>query len=234
MNNGFDAGIDLVAHNLGELPAGKSYLLSGEHGTAKTTFVLQFLHQGLKERRTCVLVSNQPPKALVAHAETMGMNLSPFLKNGTLLMYEIARKDSYSPAELFRELEAVVAENPASRFAFEGLAQSPVSSGPDGSLADGIVALLRKLEGMKTTSFVTLALPVSQPLSPLKEALENAATGSFLLESTSNERVKGFFVRKLAGARLDGAEFPFTVESGRGVVEVMKTSAIKFPRHDGH
>ena len=231
ISNGIDAGIDLVTHNLGGLAAGKSYLLAGERGAAKTTFVLQFLYQGLKERKTCALVTNQAPNILIAHAAAMGMDLAPFLKDGRLALYEIARKDSFSCADLFHELEAALAENLPARCALEGLTES---AGPDDAAAGGVSAFLGKLEAMKTTTFVTMEFPVAPAWSSLNAAFESSAAGAFLLKSTPDARVKTFSVGKSGDVRAAGAEFPFKIEAGRGIVEVLKTNSIKFPRQDEH
>ena len=102
-----NAGIDLITKNFGELYAGRTYLLAGEKDTAKTTFVLQYLYQGLKEGNTCLLVANQPPRDLVIHAEVMGMDLTPYFLDGTLLVYETVRKEKYPLVPLFQELEKI-------------------------------------------------------------------------------------------------------------------------------
>lgn len=214
-HNRLDIGIDLITHHVGEVSAGKSYLLSGDRGAGKTTFLLQFIYQGLKERKPCVLISPEPPERLTAYAQSMRMDLSPFFRDETLLMYEIARKGPYPAAELLRELEAVITQYPASRFALDGLTQF-----------EGISALLDKLERGRTTTFITAELPDAQ--------VENACTGSFLMKGTPEQGAQSLLVRKLAGSRADGSEFQFKVEPGRGIVESVKTRGIRFPRPDEH
>jgi len=224
MKETLDFGIDLLAHNVDGLVSGKAYVLSGGRDTGKSTFALQFLAQGLKERQTCVLVTSQPPKAVVAHAESLKLDILPHLKSGKLRVYEPMRND-YEFADLLRELETVSVEAHAGRFVLEGLEQASSPS------ADGLSALLAKLEKTKTTTLVTFETPLPEGPSALKAALENgAAAGSFRLESTADERVKTFTIAKLAGARADALEFEYTLEPGRGVVEKVKAGGIKFPR----
>lgn len=213
-HNRLDIGIDLVTHHVGDLPSGKSYLLAGERGAGKTTFLLQFIYRGLKERKACILVTSEPPEKLTAYAHSMRMDLSPFFRDQTLLMYQITR-NSYPIQELVRELEALTGQYPASRFALDSLTQF-----------DGIPGLLAKLEEMKTTSFISSEVPVL--------ALEAACAGSFLMKGTPEQGAQSLLIRKLSGLRADGSEFQFKVEPGRGIVESIKTRGIRFPRSDEH
>jgi len=224
-----NAGIDLITKNFGELYAGRTYLLAGEKDTAKTTFILQYLYQGLKEGNTCLLVANQPPRDLVIHAEVMGMDLTPYFLDGTLLVYETVRKEKYPLVPLFQELEKIIVGNPASRFAFEGLDQLLARPGQPEVLIEGVTAFLKNLEKAKATTVITLSLPIAQEMLLLKKTLEDLSTGSFLLNSTEGDRVRSFTVKKLIGSRSAFGTVQFTVEPGRGIVQVAR-DVLKYPR----
>ena len=54
----------------GGLPAGRSYLVSGEPGTGKTIFSLQFLLEGLKNGESAIFISiDEKPDHIIADAE---------------------------------------------------------------------------------------------------------------------------------------------------------------------
>ena len=62
-------GLDQVIE--GGLPKGRSFLVTGDPGTGKTIFALQFLMEGLKRGEKCIFVSadegpidvwNSPPR----------------------------------------------------------------------------------------------------------------------------------------------------------------------------
>ena len=230
-HNEIKLGIDAVSHHLQPLEPGRAYLLTGERGTAKTTFVLQFLYQGLQERRRCVLVTDEA-KAVLKHAEFIGIDLSRFMKDGSLVVYEIAGQHSFSLAELSDEIKEIVESTPGVRLALEGLAQSPAANGKASISAGAVADFFRRLEGLKATSLITWELPAPDSAAPLQKALEEAAAGCFLLKPTSDERTKAFAVKKPASAAR--GDIQIRIEPGHGIVEPIKRSRVRFPRPDEH
>ncbi|MFA6584689.1 MAG: RAD55 family ATPase [Elusimicrobiaceae bacterium] len=224
-----NAGIDLITNNLGELYAGRTYLLSGAKGTAKTTFALQFIWQGLREGETCLLLANQPPKEIVIYADSLGMDLSPYFLNGSLLVYEISSLSNLSPAPLFHELEAIISMNRISRAALECFGSTFTTQEQADVLANGTSSFLRALEKMEVTSFFTMGLPLPQGMFMLKKTIEDLVAGSFMLSNTANNRIKTLSVKKLLGSSNGGKELQFSVEMGRGIVETAKSTGVKFP-----
>lgn len=230
MNTTFNVGIDLLTHQWGELPSGVPYVLTGEPGTGKTTFALQFLYRGLRDRHVGIFVSTQAPERVVAHARDMGMDLAPFLKDGTLQMYEIARKDAYTATDFFEELKHVTAGYPTGRFALE-MALPPIAAGQEGAWTEELVSFLRKLEAMKTTAFMTF-----EPEAPafMRDALMHAAGGVFVLKLTADTRTHLFAIKKMPSGHTQAGEFSFKIEPGQGVVEPTsaKSQGISFPRYN--
>jgi len=220
---------------VGEWSPGRPYLLRGERGVGKTTFALQFLYKGLQDHQVAVLVSSQSPETIVSQAQKMGMDLSPFLKEGTLLIYEIQRKDA-SAAALFNELKDITAAYPASRLVIEGLAPDMAPSDAHSLWGEAMGAFLRKLESMKTTALITLEPPTVPLLSPFNAVAEELCAGVFVLKTTSEDGGKTMAVKKfLERPMSEPGEFAYRVEPGRGVVEAPRPQVrapIKFPRHD--
>jgi KaiC/GvpD/RAD55 family RecA-like ATPase len=74
------------------IPRGSSVVLSGDMGTGKTTFLMQFLKQGIKEREKGILVSlEESPYNLMrdyCHWEFDGGTLIDVLRDGRLTVFD--------------------------------------------------------------------------------------------------------------------------------------------------
>jgi circadian clock protein KaiC len=71
--------------------AGKVYLVSGESGTGKTIFGLQFLHQGLIEGENGIYISgDEKPGHLVVDAESLGWNFRKYVEQKKLGLFDIS------------------------------------------------------------------------------------------------------------------------------------------------
>jgi circadian clock protein KaiC len=71
--------------------SGKVYLVSGESGTGKTIFGLQFLHQGLIEGENGIYISgDEKPGHLVVDAESLGWNFRKYVEQKKLGLFDIS------------------------------------------------------------------------------------------------------------------------------------------------
>ncbi|WP_407355271.1 RAD55 family ATPase [Methanolobus sp. WCC5] len=78
---------DLDRRIQGGFPEGECILITGEPGTGKTIFGIQFLYRMCKEGRKCMMVATEEvPEKIVLHAKELGFDLEPFIKNGQLSM----------------------------------------------------------------------------------------------------------------------------------------------------
>lgn len=67
---------------------GSSVLISGTAGTAKTTIASYFaLAQCLKKERTVYFAFEESPQQLLRNMRSIGIDLSKYVKNGTLLIH---------------------------------------------------------------------------------------------------------------------------------------------------
>ena len=113
------SGIDLITENLGELYSRGTYLFMGDPKTGKTTFVLQFILQGLKEGKSCILVTSDSARDFAINAETLGMPVSPYILEGRLIIYEYAVTKKFTAEQFFKDIIGVVSEHEISRFALD-------------------------------------------------------------------------------------------------------------------
>lgn len=85
-------GIDGLDHILsGGLPQGKSYLLTGEPGTGKTTFSAGFILEGLKRGENGIYISvDEKPAHVVEDAESLGWDLRTPVEQGKLTLLDVS------------------------------------------------------------------------------------------------------------------------------------------------
>lgn len=83
------AGLDRLIE--GGFPANRAVLLCGGPGTGKTTFGLQFLHEGLERGEPGIFVSlDEKPRHLIDDAARQGLALEPALDAGALTVLDAA------------------------------------------------------------------------------------------------------------------------------------------------
>ena len=84
------AGLDPLIG--GGFLSGKVYLVSGESGTGKTIFGLQFLHQGLIEGENGIYISgDEKPGHLVVDAESLGWNFRKYVEQKKLGLFDVSQ-----------------------------------------------------------------------------------------------------------------------------------------------
>ena len=75
----------------GGLLQGKSYLVSGEPGTGKTTFAAQYILEGLRLGENGVYISiDEKPAHLVEDAEGLGWDLRTPVDEGKLILLDVS------------------------------------------------------------------------------------------------------------------------------------------------
>ena len=73
----------------GGFPAGKSYLITGDPGTGKSIFCLQFLLQGLIGGEKAVYVAvDEKPADVIDQAASLGLDLSPYVEKKLLVILD--------------------------------------------------------------------------------------------------------------------------------------------------
>lgn len=69
----------------GGFPKGRSILITGEPGTGKSIFALQFLVEGLKRHEKCIFVTaDEGPTDILEQAGSMNWDLQPYVENKEL------------------------------------------------------------------------------------------------------------------------------------------------------
>jgi KaiC/GvpD/RAD55 family RecA-like ATPase len=73
----------------GGYPEGEALLITGEPGTGKTLFGIQFLHSACLSGKKCVMMATEEtPEKIQVHAKMLGFDLEPYITNKQLsIMY---------------------------------------------------------------------------------------------------------------------------------------------------
>jgi KaiC/GvpD/RAD55 family RecA-like ATPase len=82
-------GLPCLDAAIGGFSEGSSVLVHGATGVGKTLFAFGFLQEGLLRGEPCAVATTAPPKALLAHARSFGMDLEPYLRSKQLLLVEV-------------------------------------------------------------------------------------------------------------------------------------------------
>lgn len=225
-----DSGIDLIEENLGKLYNSGTYLLMGETGTGKTTFVLQFLLQALKEGKSCLLVTSTSPRDFVIYTESLEMGLASYITEGRLIIYEYTVDKDFSVKHFFDEIMSVISQNGISRLALDSFIGQNILSGENLPFSDELPTFLENIEKKNVVSFITLELPLPTKMFIIKKKLEVSAVGVFLLKAVSASE-KVFVVRKLTGQLASSnKEFRFLIQKGKGIKEIKEAPGLGFNR----
>ncbi|MDI3539114.1 MAG: hypothetical protein PWR29_869 [Methanolobus sp.] len=69
----------------GGYPEGEAVLITGEPGTGKTIFGIQFLYSACTDGRKCLMIATEEvPEKILNHAKILGFDLGPYIENQQL------------------------------------------------------------------------------------------------------------------------------------------------------
>ena len=74
----------------GGYPKGRTILIVGTTGSAKTILGVSFIHRACKEgRKSLIIATEELPEDIIAQAESVGMSLDKFKKDGSIAIDKI-------------------------------------------------------------------------------------------------------------------------------------------------
>ncbi|MBT3260668.1 recombinase RecA [bacterium] len=215
----------------GGIPKGKAYLVSGEPGTGKTIFSLQYLLAGAKKGEKCAYISiDEKPEHIIADAESLGWGITPFLNNGSFQILDISSyfgKNKFDKVnvldtnKIVKNIIQFVRTSKATRLAIDPIA--PLIFAEKDSLE--IIEYIRKLiysleDNLNCTSLLTSYVPVGSAKLSSYGIEEFATSGIILLKLSkiNNKYIRSLWIRKMRGTRVDLSEYSFEILPRRGIV----------------
>jgi circadian clock protein KaiC len=224
------AGLDRVIE--GGFPKGRSILVTGEPGTGKTIFALQFLVDGLRRgERGIYVAADEDPIDILEQAATMGWDLEKYTETKELAILNAGTYLSSLPgASKERHIDVHKAISDLAGFVNRLEAQRLVldPAGPFVLLRDTTTRiqdqtrLLMKLlrSSMKTTNILTsYAVPRTgeRVMHGIEEYL---VAGAIVLELLwkDGKLCRSLVIEKMRCTNVKPAQYDFDILKGQGVV----------------
>jgi circadian clock protein KaiC len=223
-------GLDQVIE--GGLPKGRSILVTGEPGTGKSIFALQFLAEGLKRGEKCIFVTaDEGPMDVLEQAASMGWDLErhieakelSILNAGTYLssLPGAGKERHFDVQKAVSDLASFVNQLEAKRLVLD-------PAGPFVLLRDSAIRiqdqtrLLIKLlrSSMQTTNILTsYAVPRTgeRTMHGIEEYL---VAGAIVLEMIWKDGAlaRSLIVEKMRCTNVKPAQLEFDIVKGQGIV----------------
>jgi circadian clock protein KaiC len=223
-------GLDLLIE--GGFPKGRSILVTGEPGTGKTIFALQFLADGLGRGEKCIYVSaDESPMDVLEQAASIGWDFERYVESKDLAILNAGTYLSSLPSagrERQIDLQKAVSDlaNFVNQLGAERLVLDP--AGPFVLLRDTttriqdqtrlLIKLLRS--SIKTTNVLTsYAVPRTGERS-MHGIEEYLVAGAIVLEMIwkENQLARSLIVEKMRCTNVKPTQLEFDIVKGEGVV----------------
>ncbi|MEA2658851.1 MAG: circadian clock protein KaiC [Candidatus Binatota bacterium] len=223
-------GLDQVIE--GGLPKGRSFLVTGDPGTGKTIFALQFLMEGLKRGEKCIFVSaDEGPIDVMEQSASLGWDLEPYVESKALAILNAGtylgslpgsgKERQFDVPKAVSDLAAFVNQIGAERMVLD-------PAGPFVLLRDTAIRiqdqtrLLIKLlrSSMKTTNILTsYAVPRTGERS-MHGIEEYLVAGAIVLEMIWQDHGLGrsLIVEKMRCTDVKPTQLEFDITKGQGIV----------------
>lgn len=223
---------DLDALIEGGLPEGKSYLITGEPGTGKTIFCIQFVLKGLMEGEKAVYVAvDEKPAEILEEASSLGWDLLKHIEKKSLLIldaspYFTARMGAGKERDVdvqktVGDLAGYVKRMGATRVVIDPVRPLIISRDSTYRAQEHARTLIHSLhDNLATTNLLTsYAIPgTGDAVQPGAEEFLVAGVVVLSVVRTGNRPARALLVRKMRGTAIDLAEHPFKIVKEQGIV----------------
>jgi circadian clock protein KaiC len=216
----------------GGFPKGRSILLTGDPGTGKSIFALQFLHEGLKRGEKVIFVTaDETPMDIIEQAASMDWDMEPHIERKEMAILNAGTYlSSLSGGGQERHVDVQKAISDLGGFVNQIGAERLVldPAGPFVLIRDShiriqdqtrlLIKLLRS--SMKTTNLLTsYAVPRTGERS-MHGIEEYLAAGAIVLEMIwqDGELARSMIVEKMRYTNVKPKQLEFDIVKGQGIV----------------
>lgn len=210
---------------------GRTYLVSGETGTGKTIFVLNYLLRGASIGEGGVyLLVDEEYESFIEGARAFGWDLEPLVKQGVLgivsLLPDFVERVRSKPVEtivgsIVENLREEVRRTGAERLVIDPIA--PLVVGEEGvvKMREYVRSLIISIERkVGTTTLITSEVPTGTNNLSRFGVEEFLASGVFVLglRSVGGKYVRNIWVRKMRWRPAAPAVYEYDIVPGKGIV----------------
>jgi circadian clock protein KaiC len=214
----------------GGFQKGKTYLVSGEAGTGKTIFCLQYVLEGLSKGENVVyLTIDERPVHLIQDASTFGWDLETPIREKRLSLIDITPefselrlgkfKGNVENQKIVDEIHNNVKKVGAKRVVIDPIAPMFASSENQFQLREYIRQLMFSLDELGTTNVVSSVIDTGSNMISKFGVEEFFASGVIVLWMEREEMVfnRVMMVRKMRGTPIDLRIRKFNIDSSTGI-----------------
>ena len=216
-------GFDLISN--GGLPMGRTTLVSGGPGSAKTIFAAQFLVEGIKTGESgCFVTFEEQPADLRRNLSSFGWDIEKWETEGKWVFVDgsLHPKDEpvtigdYDLGALMWRIQHAVQKVGAQRVSLDSIGAMLVQFGRPAVVRRELYRVSWQLREMGVTSIIT-AEHTGQSEAPVEEYVTDNV---IILRNTLEEekRRRTLEILKLRGASHLKGEFPFTISEDSGII----------------
>lgn len=235
-------GFDFLAE--GGLPKGRTTLIVGTAGSAKTVFACQFLAEGIKRGEAGVFVTfEEPPQSIIKNMRGFGWDIATWVRDGKWAFVDASPQPGQKPivtgeydlGPLLARIEYAIKKTKAKRVSMDSLGAifSHLDNGAQvRSDLFNIAAALRELE----VTAVMTAERTEEYGNISRHGVEEFVADNVVIFRNvlvDEKRRRTIEILKYRGTEHQKGEYPFTIVSGQGIV-VIPLSAIELEQRSSN
>ena len=229
-------GFDLVA--AGGLPMGRTALISGTAGSAKTVFAAQFLAEGIKQKseKGVFVTFEESPSDIIANMVGLGCDITSWVAEDKWAFvdaspqhdHEILELGDYDFGALLARIEHAVVRIGANRVSMDSLGSLFTQFKNSAIVRRELFRILTGFKKMGVTAVLT-AERTDEYGGISRHGVEEFVTDNVILLRNNLEdekRRRTVEILKFRGTNHQKGEYPFTIIPGYGI-EVVPLSAME-------
>ncbi len=225
-------GIPELDHFIeGGFPIGKTYLLTGDPGTGKSIFCLQFLLSGLAEKEKAVYVAvDEKPADIIEQAASLGWDLSRHIERKEILILDAsayfstraaASKEKHLDIEkVVGDLSLYVKRMEATRVVIDPVGPLILLQDSISRIQDQSRLLVHALRNNMATTNLLTCYSISRLGERGSHGIEEyLVAGTIVLGMTWVDRrlVRTLRIEKMRATAVDLVEHEFQIVKGKGI-----------------
>jgi circadian clock protein KaiC len=215
----------------GGFPAGKSYLITGESGTGKSVFCMQFVLKGLMEGEKAVYVAvDEKPADILEEAGSLGWDLGKYFEEKTLLILDaspyftarmgVGKEKEVDVQKTVSDLASYVKRMGATRVVIDPVGPLILSRDSMARSQEHVRTLVHSLQDNMGTTNLFTSYPMVGSGGGEQGAEEFLVAGVVVLSVSrlQNRLARTLLVRKMRGTAIDLIEHQFNIVKDKGIV----------------
>lgn len=234
------AGFDHIAH--GGLPKGRSTLIAGTSGSAKTVFTCQFLIEGIRQRGEggVFVTFEESPNDIRSNMLGFGWDIAQYEREGKWAFVDASRQPGeeyvvggqFDLGALLVRVENGIRTIGAQRVVLDSVGALLAQFNDAGLVRNELLRIVASMKTMKVTSLMT-AERIDDRVGLARFGVEEFVADNVVTLRNNMEderRRRTIEILKFRGATHAKGEYPFTVTSGKGI-DVIPLSALELTQH---